>query len=146
MADIVSKAKRSDMMAGIRSSNTKPELRVRSHLHSKGFRYRRRTRIFSIIPDIVLKKYKIAVFVHGCFWHRHNECKLASNPKRNIDFWNKKFSANILRDKNNCDLLLKNGWKIIIFWECSIRDYSYKNADILKLLGAKNYVEIPPKN
>lgn len=93
--DIVSPQKRSEMMAGIRSSNTKPEIVVRKYLHSRGFRYRIGSKILGIAPDIVLKKYKVAVFVHGCFWHRHQGCKYTTTPKTDTQKWLKKFETNI---------------------------------------------------
>ena len=97
--DIVSADKRSLMMSGIRSKNTKPELAVRKFIFSLGYRYRINKRILGTRPDIILTKWKLCIFVHGCYWHRHKNCKLASNPKSNQEFWNKKFNDNIKRDK-----------------------------------------------
>ena len=132
--DIVSKAKRSQMMSGIKSKNTKPEIIIRKYLFSKGLRYRINQKIENIKPDIVLKKYKTCIFVHGCFWHRHPKCKLASQPKSNQRFWNSKFKSNISRDKKNINELIKAGWKVGIIWECSVRSKSYKKFDFLSAI------------
>ena len=91
--DIVSTTKRSEMMSNIKSRNTQPELLVRRYLHGKGFRYRLNQKISGFRPDIVLRKYKTCIFIHGCFWHRHEGCKLASTPKSNSEFWEKKLEA-----------------------------------------------------
>ena len=120
--DIVTKKERSKMMAGIKSKNTKPEIIIRKILFRSGFRYRLSTKVLGIKPDIVLKKWKICIFVHGCFWHRHENCTLASIPKSNVQFWKKKFEGNVLRDKKAIDILQKNNWKVGIIWECAIRN------------------------
>ena len=120
--DIVSKEKRSEMMTGIKSRNTKPEILVRKTLFALGFRYRLDRKVLGIKPDVVLKKWNTCIFVHGCFWHRHNNCKLASVPKSNLNFWEKKFKGNVLRDKKAIDILQKNNWKVGIIWECAIRN------------------------
>jgi len=83
-------------------------------------------------PDIVLPKYNVVIFVHGCFWHRHQNCKYATTPRTNRKFWNNKFSINIQRDQRNMDLLKDSGWNIIIFWECAIRNNREKN--LIKLI------------
>ena len=123
MIDIVSEATRSRMMSGIRSKNTKPELAVRRYLHARGFRYRISPRNVPGRPDIVLPRYRAAILVHGCFWHRHPGCRLATNPASNVDFWKKKFSANVARDAKVLDLLTEAGWRAIVVWECEISDY-----------------------
>ena len=116
--DIVTPATRSRMMAGIRSANTKPEIVVRKILHALGFRYRLGTKILNVTPDIVLKKYKVAIFVHGCFWHRHQNCKYATTPKSNSEKWAEKFATNLSRDARTIKLLRDGGWRVIIIWEC----------------------------
>lgn len=116
--DIVSAATRSRMMSGIRSANTRPELQLRSLLHSWGFRYRLNTKILACRPDVVLSKYNTALFVHGCFWHRHPGCKFATNPGTNIEKWHKKFEDNILRDRRVEQMLLDAGWRVAVIWEC----------------------------
>jgi len=107
-------------MSRIRGKNTKPELAVRSMLHRLGYRFRIADKTLPGKPDIVLPRYGAVIFVHGCFWHRHPECKYAYMPKSKIEFWSKKFEANVLRDKNNLSLLKKAGWLPIVVWECEI--------------------------
>ncbi|MDR3357981.1 MAG: very short patch repair endonuclease [Desulfovibrio sp.] len=116
--DIVSPATRSRMMAGIRSANTRPEIIVRSILHTQGFRYRLGTKVLNIVPDIVLPKYKVAIFVHGCFWHRHEGCKYATTPKTHTEKWAHKFDANTLRDSQTVKTLTDAGWRLVAIWEC----------------------------
>ena len=116
--DIVSPATRSRMMSGIRSTNTKPELVVRKFLHSHGFRYRLGKKIENVVPDIVLTKYKVVVFVHGCFWHRHKNCKYTTTPKTHSEKWKNKFYANVQRDSRAAQLLTDAGWRVVVVWEC----------------------------
>ena len=111
------------MMAGIRSGKTKPELLVRKYLHAMGFRYSLRKRMdLPCQPDIVLPKYRAAIFVHGCFWHRHKGCRYATTPKSNAEFWGEKFRANVERD-NRCEAgLTKMGWRVDTVWECELKE------------------------
>lgn len=118
--DIVSREKRSRMMSAIGGKDTRPELKVRSYLHSRGFRFRLHARNLPGRPDMVFPKYRTVVFVHGCFWHRHDGCNLAYHPKTNVDFWEKKFQANVERDLRNLQELEKDGWKVLIIWECEL--------------------------
>ena len=113
---------RSRNMSAIKSKNTKPEIKVRKFLHSMGYRFRLHSKDLPGSPDIVLPKYKTVIFVHGCFWHRHENCKYASTPKTRQEFWNKKFNENINRDKINQENLSSKGWKIIIVWECETKN------------------------
>lgn len=122
MADIVDKATRSRMMSGIRSSNTKPEIIVRKALHKLGYRFRLDSKIKRIKPDIVLTKYSVAIFVHGCYWHQHEGCKLAYSDRNYTEKWKKKFSNNVNRDKKVTEILLSEGWRVAVVWECSTRD------------------------
>ena len=121
---------RSRNMSAIKSKNTKPEIKVRKVLHSMGYRFRLHRKDLPGSPDIVLPKYKTVIFVHGCFWHRHENCKYASTPKTRQEFWEAKFRENINRDKLNQENLSSNGWKIIIVWECEIKD---KDFDLNRL-------------
>lgn len=121
MIDHLSTTRRSWNMAQIRGSNTAPEKRLRSLLHRKGFRFVLHDRRLSGKPDIVLPKYKAAIFVHGCFWHRHRGCKNATNPSTRRDFWQEKFSQNVKRDARNRAELRKAGWRVFVIWECKLQ-------------------------
>lgn len=122
MADIVSKEDRSRMMSGIRSRNTKPELLVRKHLHANGFRFSlRRRRDLPCQPDLVLPKYGAAIFVHGCFWHRHKGCKFATTPKTNAEKWERKFARNVERDFSCLSSMQQKGWRTATIWECRLK-------------------------
>ncbi len=123
---------RSRNMSAIKSKNTKPEIKVRKVLHSMGYRFRLHSKDLPGSPDIVLPKYKTVIFVHGCFWHRHQNCKYASTPKTRQEFWNKKFNENINRDKINQENLSSKGWKIIIIWECEIKNKKINLEKIFK--------------
>ena len=116
---------RSRNMSAIKSKNTKPEIAVRKLLHSMGYRFRLHRKDLPGSPDIVLPKYKTVIFVHGCFWHRHKNCMYASTPKTRQEFWEAKFRENINRDKLNQENLSSKGWKIIIVWECEIKDQDF---------------------
>ncbi|WP_298084025.1 DNA mismatch endonuclease Vsr [uncultured Akkermansia sp.] len=139
--DVFSPEKRSQVMSRIRSKDTKPEKIIRSILHKLGFRFRINRKDLPGKPDIVLPKYKTVIFVHGCFWHQHEGCRIASNPKSNIDFWNKKFSNNIERDKKNQKALKKMGYRVFVIWECEVK-FFLKNSDELRkmLLSDINYI------
>ena len=135
--DLLTKEKRSWNMSRIKGKDTKPEKIVRSILHKNGFRFRLNRKDLPGKPDIVLPKYKTVILVHGCFWHRHSRCKYAYNPKSRVEFWQKKFSENIERDKFVKKELRKMGWKVIIVWECEIRNMEkLKNVLLKKLLSA----------
>jgi len=121
MSDVVSAEKRSSMMAGIRGKDTKPELAVRKALFAQGFRYRLHYNKLPGCPDIVLPKHRTAIFVHGCFWHMHSECKLSKLPSSRSDFWLHKLHANAARDKKTINQLLQSGWRVLIVWECFLR-------------------------
>lgn len=114
----MSSAARSRLMASIRGKNTRPEVRVRSYLHRAGLRFRLHDRQLPGRPDLVFAQYRAAVFVHGCFWHRHRGCALATQPASNVDFWNTKFSLNVSRDKRNLQALKALGWSALVIWEC----------------------------
>lgn len=122
MADIVSPRKRSEMMAGIKGKDTKPEMAVRGFLHRNGFRYRLHKTGIPGKPDLVLAKHRACIFVHGCYWHRHPGCRLAYTPKSQVEKWNRKFSENVARDKRQRKELLETRWRVAVIWECAIRD------------------------
>lgn len=107
-------------MSRIRGKDTQVEVKVRKYLFSKGFRYRKNVTDLPGKPDIVLPKYKTVVFIHGCFWHRHPGCKYSYTPKSNIEFWEKKFSANIKNDDIKRKQLEDDGWRVIVLWECDV--------------------------
>lgn len=120
--DNLSRERRSWNMSRIRSSNTRPERLVRSLLHNLGYRFRLNRKDLPGKPDIVLPKYRTAIYVHGCFWHRHRGCALAYVPKSNLPFWNKKFSRNVQRDLEVTSALEQAGWRQLVIWECEIKD------------------------
>ena len=122
MPDNHSKEVRSMNMSHIRSTNSKPEEIVRKYLFSKGLRYRKNVRSLPGKPDIVLRKYKTIIFVNGCFWHKHEGCKYFVWPKSNTEFWKEKIESNIARDKRNYIKLKEDGWKVIVVWECEIKN------------------------
>ena len=109
-------------MSRIRGRDTVPEKRVRSLLHRLGFRFTLRNQKLPGRPDIVLKSRKTAIFVHGCFWHRHGGCKNAVLPKTRAEFWLAKLSGNVARDKENSIALKRQGWKVLTVWECEVED------------------------
>jgi len=120
MADKIGSRKRSWNMSHIRSSETKPEILVRSLLHRMRFRFRLHRGDLPGRPDIVLAKYHTVIFVHGCFWHQHPGCIEASCPKSNTKYWKPKLHGNIIRDRRNRRLLHQQGWRVMTFWECDI--------------------------
>ncbi len=120
--DIFNKEKRSAIMSRVRSANTGPEIRVRKILHRLGYRFRLHRRDLPGTPDIVLPAYDSIVLVHGCFWHRHDRCRDASTPSTRIRFWKKKFAENVTRDAKKTAALRALGWKVLIVWECELRD------------------------
>lgn len=108
-------------MSGIRGRDTKPEMQVRSFLHREGLRFR----LHAALPcssDLVLPRYRAAVFVHGCFWHRHAGCRYATTPSSNVEFWQAKFDANVARDKRMTRELRKEGWRVFVVWSCRITE------------------------
>ena len=121
MVDVVDKITRSRMMAGIRGKNTKPERQLRSALHRLGLRFRLHRADLPGRPDIVLPRHQAAILIHGCFWHRHENCAYATLPASNRAFWTKKFERNIERNARNLAKLRLAGWRVAVVWECSIR-------------------------
>ena len=125
-----------------KSKNTKPELLVRKKLHSLGFRFRLHQKIGKLKPDIVLKKWNTCIFIHGCFWHHHDSCKFAYIPKSNTEFWTKKFQVNRERDFRNVDELKALNWKIVIIWECAIKQGLIDNINRENIINGSNYWEL----
>jgi DNA mismatch endonuclease (patch repair protein) len=146
MMDIVDSITRSRMMAGIQGKNTKPELLLRSALHRLGLRYRLHAAGLPGRPDIVLQKYRAAIQVHGCFWHRHEHCAFSTKPASNSAFWRLKFSETIRRDRRNLEALRQAGWRVAIVWECSING---AGAEVVArrilawLRSRRSFIEIP---
>lgn len=126
--DIKSKEERSRNMAAIRSKNTKPEIIFRKKLFARGYRYSLNTKLIYGHPDLFLRKYNTAVFVNGCFWHRHKDCKYAYTPKSRIEFWTKKFASNVKRDQSVREALAQQKIKCLIVWECTIKRMSKNEA------------------
>jgi DNA mismatch endonuclease, patch repair protein len=118
---VVSPVKRSEMMAGIRSRNTRPEVLVRKLLHNEGYRFRLGSRIGRIQPDVVLRKWKTAILIHGCFWHGHDSCHLYRLPKSRSGFWRSKVAGNKERDQRVLETLRENGWNVVTVWECALK-------------------------
>lgn len=126
MPDRISKEHRSWNMSRIHNKDTAIEITVRKHLFSKGFRYRKNIAKLPGKPDIVLPKYKTIIFVHGCYWHRHENCKYTTTPGTRQDFWQKKFGRNVLNDRLHQKALEDLGWKVIVLWECEIKHHFEK--------------------
>jgi DNA mismatch endonuclease (patch repair protein) len=126
MPDITDAATRSRMMAGIRGKNTKPELIVRRALHRLGLRYRLHVRSLPGSPDLVFRRHNAVVFVHGCFWHQHH-CALFKMPSSRTDFWAQKLGRNRDRDARHTAQLLREGWRVAVIWECSLRAAAKEN-------------------
>lgn len=131
MADVVSKEKRSEMMAGIRGKDTRPEMLIRRGLHAMGYRFRVHRRDLPGNPDIVLPKYRAVIFVHGCFWHGH-ECHLFKWPKTREEFWREKIGSNVKRDQRSEQCLTNLGWRVHAIWECELKG---KRADLPRVLN-----------
>ena len=122
MTDIVDPKRRSEMMASIRSRNTAPELVVRRVAHRMGLRFRLQRKDLPGRPDLLFPKYRLALFVHGCFWHRHEGCRFASTPKSRTGFWTEKFATNVARDKRQEAALRELGWRVLVIWQCETKD------------------------
>ena len=122
MVDVVSPADRSRIMAGIKGKNSQPELLVRRMLFASGYRFRLHRRDMPGTPDIVMPRRKVAIFVHGCFWHHHQGCRYAKMPATRPSFWKAKLEANVERDRRAVEKLQALGWRVLCVWECSTRD------------------------
>lgn len=120
MVDFLTPQERSARMAAIPSKNTSPEVALRRGLHRLGLRFRLHVSSLPGKPDLVFPRFKTVVFVHGCFWHRHQGCNIASTPKSNTEFWLAKFSRNKLRDEEYAEKLRALGWRVVVIWECEV--------------------------
>ncbi|HHC5059643.1 TPA: very short patch repair endonuclease [Aeromonas veronii] len=143
--DVVDTATRSAMMAGIKSKNTRPELALRRYLHGLGFRFRLHVKDLPGKPDIVLPRYRLCIFVHGCFWHRHPGCRFAAIPKSNTEFWLQKFVTNTARDELVEKQLHEAGWRVFKIWECGLKNADFQTLSWLpeRIRGATSFLDWP---
>ena len=137
--DNLSIQERSIMMSKIRSNNTKPEILLRKALFAKGLRYKINDKKLQGKPDIVLPKYKTAIFVHGCFWHNHRGCKRAHLPKSNVEYWENKIRTNEERDFKNQEILKQLGWNVVIIWECELKTKEKIEQAVINLIKNFNF-------
>lgn len=133
MTDIKNKEERSQNMAAIRSKDTKPEMLVRRYLHAAGFRYRLHDRKLPGTPDMVFPSLHTVIFIHGCFWHGHENCKYFRLPKSNEEFWRDKISRNIERDAEIHAELEKQNWNVIVIWECDLKNKLQREETLKKI-------------
>lgn len=129
---------RSSLMQNVRQRHTKPEMVVRRAAHRLGYRFRLHRRDLPGSPDIVFPRLEVAVFVHGCFWHRHPGCRYASTPKVNAEFWEQKFRRNVERDARKEDELRQFGWQVMVVWECETRDLKSLRRRLSEFLGPRS--------
>ena len=134
--DVVDRATRSRMMAGIKGKGTKPEMTVRRFLHAHGYRFRLYRKDLPGKPDIILSRLRVCIFVHGCFWHRHAACKYAVLPKARVDFWAAKLQSNVERDLMVLQRLEGDGWNVLVLWECELRITEAALRNLLERLRA----------
>lgn len=135
MADVLSKEQRKRCMSHVRGKDTKPEVMVRQFLFTHGFRFRLHRKDLPGKPDIVLPKYKTVIFINGCFWHGHQNCKFASIPKTNHSFWTEKILRNQERDIANNIKIKQAGWRIITIWECQLKNHSKQKETLNSLIS-----------
>ena len=134
-ADVVTPEQRSRNMSKIKGKNTKPEMIVRSACHELGLRYRLHRKDLPGTPDLVFPKYRLCLFVHGCFWHRHPGCKYAYTPKSRLDFWLPKLAKNVERAINAQRALEVSGWRVSIIWECQTKNTDTLRTEIQKMIN-----------
>ncbi len=132
MSDKLTPELRSWNMSRIKGKDTRIEVEVRKYLFSKGYRFRKNDKRYPGKPDIVLPKYHVAIFVHGCFWHRHEGCKDATTPKTRTEFWLEKFDKNVKNDQIKQEKLRELGWKVIVIWECGLKKDFFKTMEWLE--------------
>ena len=146
MTDVVDQATRSRMMAGIKARDTKPEIVLRKALHARGLRYRLHCKGLPGRPDLVFPKFRAVVFIHGCFWHRHQGCRFATTPGTRPEFWAQKFAENMCRDQRTIAQLHRAGWRTAVVWECGIKTEGATAVGELVhswLVGTSATLEIP---
>ncbi|WP_438767866.1 very short patch repair endonuclease [Kushneria sp. TE3] len=141
LVDVVDAATRSRMMAGIQGKNTQPELLVRRYLHACGYRFRLHRRDLPGTPDLTLPRYRCVVFVHGCFWHRHDDCFYATSPATRKTFWQEKLAGNVARDRRQLEQLNALGWRAVVVWECGLRHIPAQLHEIVPLIEHGSDVE-----
>ena len=139
MADVHEPETRSYNMSQIKATDTKPEMIVRRFLHANGFRYRLHVKDLPGKPDLVLPKYNSVIFVHGCFWHVHEECDYFKLPQTNTEFWEKKLYRNKKRDENHIQKLREMGWNVIVVWECELKPGKSENS-LIELADELNHI------
>lgn len=128
--DKIDTARRSANMAQIRGKDTGPELKVRRIAHAMGLRFRLHRKDLPGRPDLILPKYRLAIFVHGCFWHRHHGCRRATMPATRTDFWQAKFACTVERDKRQIADLEASGWRVLVLWECGLKNEESIRAEL----------------
>ncbi|KGM06944.1 Very-short-patch mismatch repair endonuclease (G-T specific) [Methylophaga thiooxydans] len=149
MVDVHDYVSRHKNMSAIKGKNTKPEIVLRKYLHRRGYRFRLHRKDLPGSPDIVMPKFKLVIFVNGCFWHRHFDCKYTTTPATRKTFWSKKFKQNQTRDIRNQLALLNNGWRILVVWECglkhSLSNFSELDSMIKCNSKFKSWPSVPPR-
>lgn len=143
--DNVSASVRSRMMASVKRSSTGPELAVRKAMHAHGLRFRLQRRDLPGTPDLVFPRHRTVVFVHGCFWHRHIGCRYATLPATNREWWRKKLRKNRVRDARQKRMLLREGWAVIVVWECAIREPRVFRTLARAIRAGHKSIELPAK-
>ena len=143
MSDRLTPAERSEQMRRIRKRDTKPELLVRRAAHALDFRFRLHRRDLPGSPDLVFPRYHKVVFVHGCFWHQHEGCRLKRQPKTRLDYWLPKLARNVERDQEVCRKLADLAWESLIVWECETKDPGALAATLRRFLDRRRYIALP---
>ena len=135
MVDTITAAERSATMSRVRSKNTSPERRVRKAAHAMGLRFRLHRKDLPGCPDLVFPRFRLVLFVHGCFWHRHPGCAHTRTPKSRVSFWEKKFGNNVRRDTEVVSQLMDRGWRVEVIWECETRRENTLKAALRRAIG-----------
>lgn len=138
MTDTLSPKERSKRMSLVRAADTKPEMAVRRLVHGMGYRYRLHVRELPGKPDLVFRSRRAVIFVHGCFWHRHEGCSLARLPKSRVEFWKGKLEGNRERDTRKIERLIQDGWRVLVIWECDLKDMNKTAARLIDFLEGRH--------